>query len=145
MKKRVGTIYGKPIIAGDGNLQTPNEVLYKEGGLLEKKNNSSIDLVPQRLKDIIEKANFIGRTISKEDWDFMKSVAIPAGSYIIDNYAHPRIIGRSLDVFYNKATPNSLYIAGFSEANTLVCYGYKLYDDGEYKLYNRFQYEIKIN
>lgn len=120
-------------------------MLYKGGGLLEKKNNSSIDPVPQRLKDIIEKANWGGRPISQEDWDFMKSVAIPAGSKIQDNYAHPRIIGRPLDVFYNEATPDSLYIAGFSEANTFVCYGYKLYDDGKYKLYNRFQYEIKIN
>lgn len=145
MKKRVGTIYGKPIIAGDSNLQTPNEVLYKEGGLLEKKDNSSIDPVPQRLKTIIEKANMIGRPISQEDWDFMKSVAMHTGSYKIDNYAHPRIIGRPLDVFYNEATPNSLYIAGFSEGNTLVCLGYKLYNDGKYKLYNRFQYEIKIN
>ena len=74
----------------------------------------------------------------------MKSVAIPTSSMIMDNYAHPRIIGRPLDVFYNEATPDSLYIAGFSEANTLVCYGYKLYDDGKYKLYDRFQYEIKI-
>lgn len=145
MKKRVGTIYGKPIIAGDGNLQTPNEVLYKEGGLLEKRDNSSTDPVPQRLKTIIEKANMIGGSISQEDWNFMKSVAIPAGSYAIDNYAHPRIVGRSLNAFYNEVTPNNLYIAGFSEANTIVCYGYKLYNDGKYKLYNRFQYEIKIN
>lgn len=142
--KKIGTIYGKPIIVGDGNLQTPNEVLYKEGGLLEKKNSSSIDPIPQRLKAIVEKANWGGRPISQEDWDFMKSVAIPTSSMIMDNYAHPRIIGRPLDVFYNEDTPDSLYIAGFSEANTLVCYGYKLYDDGKYKLYDRFQYEIKI-
>ena len=145
MKRKIGTIYGKPIITGNDNLQMPNEVLYKEGGLLERENNSSIDPVPQRLKAIIEKANMVRRPISKEDWDFMKSVAIPASSFKIDNYAHPRIIGRPLNVFYNKATPGSLYIAGFSEANTFVLYGYKLYNDGEYKLYNRSQYEIKIN
>lgn len=120
-------------------------MLYKEGGLLEKKNSSSIDPVPQRLKAIIEKANWGGRPISQEDWDFMKSVAIPVSPKIQDNYAHPKIIGRPLDVFYNEATPDILYIAGFSEANTLVCYGYKLYDDGKYKLYDRFQNEIKIS
>lgn len=119
--------------------------MYKEGGLLEKKNNSTIDPVPQRLKAIIEKANWGGRQISQEDWDFMKSVAIPANEAIQDNYAHPKAVGRVLNAFYNSATPNILYIAGLSEANTIVCYGYKLYDDGKYKLYNRSQHEIKIN
>lgn len=142
--KKIGTIYGKPIIVGNGNLQARNEVLYKEGGLLEKKNNSVIDPVPQRLKAIVEKANWGGREISKEDWDFMKNAAIPANKAIIDNYAHPKVVGRVLNAFYNSATSNSLYIAGLSEANTFVCYGYRLDDDGKYKLYDRFQYEIKI-
>lgn len=119
--------------------------MYDKGGLLEKRGNSTIDPVPQRLKAIVEKANWGGREISEDDWNFMKSMAIPTGSFIMDNYAHPRIIGRPLDVFYNEATPNILYIAGFSEANTLVCYGYRLYDDGKYKLYNRFQHEIKMS
>lgn len=124
---------------------TPNEVLYNEGGLLEKDNSSEVDPIPQRLKSIIDKANWGGRAITKEDWDFMKSNAIPAGEYIQDNYAHPKVAGRVLNAFYNEATPNYLYIAGFSEANTFIIHCYRLYEDGVYKEHDRAQYEIKIN
>lgn len=110
---------------------------YVRGGL--------IDPVSQRLRDIVAKAYYGGQQITKDDWNFMKSVAIPTGEYTTKSYANPKIEGRVLNAFYNAATPSHLYIAGFSQNNSLVCYAYRQDSDQKYKLYNRFQYEIKIS
>lgn len=123
MKKRIGTLYNKPIIEGDINLKTPNEIHKNElkGG--ENSGGSVSKYAPRYYK--------VAESFPYPFDEFLYFVANVKVKVDENTYIYPvlladnalnegKILGFAFTPFYGKTFKNVTFIYSFEEAISLL-------------------------